>query len=585
MDLSIIIPARNEEFLKQTIDNVLKNIQADTEIIAILDGYWPERGIPLHPRVTLIHHEESVGQRAGVNQGAKLSRAQYVMKLDAHCAVDKGFDVKLMADCEPDWTVIPRMYNLHAFDWKCKKCGHQWYQGASPVKCENFDWECNACGHVWPQSYEPVLMPKKCENKKCKNTTDFTETNRRCDNITEFEKVIIWKPRPKKVSDFWRFDNDMKFQYWRAYGKRPEAGGDIADVMSSIGACFFMHRDRFFELGGMDENHGSWGQFGTEIACKSWLSGGRHVVNKKTWFAHMFRTSKRFGFPYPISGKQVKKARKHSQKLWLGNSWPKAKHDLQWLIDKFAPVPDWDDGSQRTEDLSKGLVYYTDNRCEERIAQVCRNHLKTIGLPIVSVSHFPVHDFGENIVMPNLPRSILSQCKQILAGLKKMDTDIVFLVEHDILYHPSHFNFVPPEDDKFYYNQNRWPVCAKTGQALFYYTKALSHCCAFRDLLIEHYEKRVEVIEKEGYRSSMGHSPGSRKDAGFGAHGTGVWFSEHPNIDIRHSNNYTKNRFKIEQFRRKPKGFNLADEVPFWGKTKGRFDKFICEVNERGPQK
>ena len=39
----------------------------------------------------------------------------------------------------------------------------------------------------------------------------------------------------------------MKFQYWRVYGKRPEAKGDITDTMSSIGACFFMHKDRFFD--------------------------------------------------------------------------------------------------------------------------------------------------------------------------------------------------------------------------------------------------------------------------------------------------------------------------------------------------
>jgi len=42
---------------------------------------------------------------------------------------------------------------------------------------------------------------------------------------------------------------------------------------------------KVLELEGLDERHGFWGQFGTEISCKSWLSGGRQVVNKKTWFA------------------------------------------------------------------------------------------------------------------------------------------------------------------------------------------------------------------------------------------------------------------------------------------------------------
>jgi hypothetical protein len=110
--------------------------------------------------------------------------------------------------------------------------------------------------------------------------------------------------------------------------------------MSSVGACFFMHRERFFELDGLDEAHGFWGQFGTEVACKSWLSGGRQVVNKRTWFAHMFRVGK-LKFPYPLSGEAQERARIYSRDLWLNNKWSKQTRPLQWLIDKFAPVPDW----------------------------------------------------------------------------------------------------------------------------------------------------------------------------------------------------------------------------------------------------
>ena len=36
---------------------------------------------------------------------------------------------------------------------------------------------------------------------------------------------------------------------------------------------------------------------------------------------------------------------------------------------------------------TKGIVYYTDNRCEERIAGLCRQNLKNMGLPMVAVSH------------------------------------------------------------------------------------------------------------------------------------------------------------------------------------------------------
>lgn len=300
-DLSIIIPSRNEMFLRRTIEDILANIEADTEVIAICDGGWAEPPIVDNSRVHLIYHSTAIGQRAAVNEGARVSRAKYVMKCDAHCAFDKGFDAKLISDCEGDWTVIPRMYNLHVFDWVCSFCGDRIYQGPTPVSCQ------------------------KCGNLNCHS------------------RDMVWKPRLSRLTDFARFDTDLHFQYWREYRKRKEAKGDIVDVMSSVGACFFMHRSRYFEIDGLDESHGSWGQFGTEIACKSWLSGGRHVVNKKTWFAHMFRTQgKDFSFPYPISFGEQEAARKYSRDLWFNGKWPKAKQKLRWLVDKFAPVPGWE---------------------------------------------------------------------------------------------------------------------------------------------------------------------------------------------------------------------------------------------------
>jgi glycosyltransferase involved in cell wall biosynthesis len=296
-DLSVLIPARNEQFLRRTIEDVLMNARADTEIIAVLDGAWAEPPIEDHPRVTIIYHPSPIGQRAAVNEAARLSRAKYIMKLDAHCSVDEGFDVKLMTDCDHDWTVIPRMFNLHVFDWLCQSCGSRIYQGGKPAACD--------CGGA-------------------------------------YEMDIVWKPRTHRRTDFARFDNALHFQYWRAYEQRPEAGGDIADAMCFVGACFFMEHSRFWELEGLDENHGSWGQMGMEISAKSWLSGGRMVVNKKTWFAHLFRTQPGFGFPYPIHHSDQERAREYSRDLWLNNKWEKQVRPLSWLVDKFAPVPDWE---------------------------------------------------------------------------------------------------------------------------------------------------------------------------------------------------------------------------------------------------
>lgn len=316
-ELSIIIPARNEMFLRKTVENILENIEADTEIIAICDGNWPDPLLDDHKRVVVVHHAESIGQRAATNEGARISQAEHLMKCDAHCSFDKGFDRKLIEDCRYRWTMIPTLYNLHAYDWVCRDCGNRLYQGYIQY-----------CGQKPHDS-------RKWDKKGCGSNS--------------LEMDVVWK-RGKGPYYSWRFDKDMQFKQWRKHCRRPEAQGDFVETLSFAGPCFFIHRKRYWELGGCDEDHGSWGQFGTEWACKTWLSGGKLITSKKTWFAHLFRTGnfrgtgyKGSAFPYPLSGNQQERAKQYSKDLWLNDKWPKAKRPLSWLIDKFKPVPGWND--------------------------------------------------------------------------------------------------------------------------------------------------------------------------------------------------------------------------------------------------
>ena len=48
-DLSVLIPARNEMFLKNTIEDILTHAEGDTEIIAVLDGAWADPPLHDHP--------------------------------------------------------------------------------------------------------------------------------------------------------------------------------------------------------------------------------------------------------------------------------------------------------------------------------------------------------------------------------------------------------------------------------------------------------------------------------------------------------------------------------------------------------
>lgn len=512
-DLSILIPARNEMFLAKTIEDILSNIEGDTEIIAVLDGALADPPLPMNPRLTVIYNPEPIGQRAATNQACKLSSAKYVMKVDAHCAFDKGFDTKMMADIPDDWTMVPIMRNLHAFDWVCEE-GHRRYQGRSGA--------CETCG---------------------KPTT----------------RDVVWIAKKSPQSASYCFDRTMHFQYFRDFNKRPEGKGNLTETMSLQGSCFMMTRAKYWELGVCDEAHGSWGQQGVEVACKTWLSGGKVMVNHKTWYAHMFRTQGGdFGFPYPNT--EIDKAREYSRDLWLGNKWPKAIHDIDWLIDKFAPVPGWGE--------TKGIVYYSDNRLNLKIAKACQRNLKKIGLPIVSASLKPM-DFGQNIHLP-LKRGVLTMCKQILAGLEKSTADIIFLAEADVLYHPSHFEFTPEKTDVYYYNTNVWKVRASDGHSLKVDDcKQLSGLCAYRELLITHFKERIRRIEVEGFTRKMGFEPGThRRPERVDDYRAESWQSDWPNIDIRHDGNMTASRWRKDQFRnqRYTKGWTeaRADQIEGW---------------------
>lgn len=527
-DLSVIIPARNEMFLTKTVQDVLAQSRAKTEVIVILDGAWPLEPLPEDPRVTVLYHHQSVGQRAAVNEGVAISTAKFVMKLDAHCRLDEGFDVKLMADCEPNWTVIPRLYNLHAFDWVCDQCGHRRYQSPTPTSCPN------------------------------------------CSNTTQFTRDIIWTPRWNRQTDFMRFDKDLHFQYWGDFNKRPESKGDIAETMSNLGACFFMHRSWYQYIEGLDENHGSWGQMGTEISCKTWLAGGRQVVNKKTWYSHLFRTQGGdFSFPYPQSGNQVEHARRYSQDLWKKNKWPKATHELKWLIQKFAPVKGWEghEWNVKSNEPTKGIIYYTDNQLKLSIAHACKKNIKSFGLPIVSASLKPMKDMGKNIHI-KLERGYLAYFTQILAALEASDADIIYFCEHDWLYHESHFEFTPPTKDAYYYNDNWWRVRIPDGHSVHYDTHLLPGIVAYRELLISWYRKAVELTKNGQFSMKTGFEPGTHNRTERLDNHQAIGFkSAFPNLDLRHTTNLTPTKWKQSDFRSQKncQGWVESKEVPGWG--------------------
>lgn len=278
--VSVVIPSRNEQFLHNTIQDLLKNSRGDLEIIAILDGYWPPADqIIQDPRVKYLHRGESRGMRNGITSGVDIATGEFIMKIDGHCMLDEGFDTKLIADCDRDWVVVPRRKRLDAENWCIQDVG--------------------------------------------KPDIDY-----------------MYLSYPDNPSDFG--GSGINGKVWEEKNRDPKLKEIlIDDLMSSQGSMWFMHKDYFHYLELMNEkDYGTfWNEF-QEIGLNCWLSGGRVVVNKKTWYAHLHK-GKKFGRGYFLDEKELIKGATHT-KLWLTQkNFTKQIYDLAWLIEKFWPVPTW----------------------------------------------------------------------------------------------------------------------------------------------------------------------------------------------------------------------------------------------------
>jgi len=280
--ISIIIPSYNEPYLKKTVEDILKKAEGEIEIIVHLD-----KGDVLDikdKRLIVYYPEKPKGMRAGINFGLRNSIGEYVMKVDAHCLFDQGFDKKLLEEMHDDWLVVPRRYSLNADGWKREK--------RMPIKDYHY--------LAWPQIYSNYgycLFPQE------------------------------WKERTYER---------MK-------------GHDIDDTMTLQGSCWLANKNFFMKhVGFLDDDPKHYSTFSgeqLEVGLKYWLGGGQIKVNKKTWYAHLFKN--KHYYEGRRKDRDYKKSLKTlagwdwAAKHWMNNEEPGMIHQIGWLIDKFWPVPGW----------------------------------------------------------------------------------------------------------------------------------------------------------------------------------------------------------------------------------------------------
>lgn len=229
--LSIIIPSRTEKFLQRTIQDVLEKATGEIEVLPVLDGYelLPEE-IVTDPRVKYIHlpAQPYTQKRHGINKAVSQSKGEYVMSLDAHCMMAKGFDEQLIRDHQPHWVQIPRRNRLDAENWSLQPQS----DNRPPIDYEYF-------------MFPPLERDHALHGFKWDART-LARWDIPVDDTIEFQGSCWFMTKD--------WFNEMGFM--------------------------------------QTEGYTGWGQEAEEISLTTWKNGGAVKTNKNTWYAHLHKGAK-----------------------------------------------------------------------------------------------------------------------------------------------------------------------------------------------------------------------------------------------------------------------------------------------------
>lgn len=282
--LTIVIPARNELYLNQTVDDIYAKATGEIEVIVVLDDCW---NMPLpadRPNLTIVHFGGRRGMRAAINAAAEIGKGDYIMKVDAHVSFSMGFDELLTSECDVDWVVTPRRYSLDLETWGPKDKPAVNYEYLS-YPYENGEM-CGLHARYW------------------------------------------WKERDRARKDF-MLDENMAWQgsCWMMpmpYFKRLIYPMDIPNYGLFVGEPQ--------EIGLK-----VWLSGGKNMINK-------RVSYSHLWKGKPYREAyqAKYGIPYSRVGRSdFNMGNLHSTDFWFHNRWPERKHDLSWLVERFWPVPTW----------------------------------------------------------------------------------------------------------------------------------------------------------------------------------------------------------------------------------------------------
>lgn len=291
--LSMIIPSRNCKYVSRTVQDIFENSTNDTEVIVLLDGYTPDPPIKDHPKLTIVHKPEVTGMRKSVNLGVSIAKGKWIAKCDDHTMFSKGFDETLIKDMQDDWLVNPSRYSMDAEKWERGRGPTEYLFMTYPYRKDN-------------------LYGNGIHGRKWIGENGFG---------TDMGKAQF---------------------YWKEDHNRDKP---IDDMMTFQGSFWMMSKEKYLAIGGLDEKHCDLMENEPqEVGYKTWLSGGRCIVNKNAWYAHMHKNERELdsnGRTWKLSWNAMRETGRFQTWYWMLDKWPKATRKMKWFVEHFWPIPGW----------------------------------------------------------------------------------------------------------------------------------------------------------------------------------------------------------------------------------------------------
>ena len=276
--LSIVIPARTEKYLNITIEGVLAAAVGEIEVFVVLDGYGDTPYEPVEDK-----------------------RVKYI-SLPA-----------------------PDNYERHK---------RQAINTAVSISHGKYVmWLDAHC--ILAEGFDEVLA------KDCEDNWMVVPRRKRINTVEKWEATDGGRPSIDYEYFMWQFLKKGRLAGYKWETKAmANKGIMIDDIFTCQGSFAFMTRKHFDRMGFMKiAGYTGWGQEGEELCLTTLLNGGRAVVNKNTWYAHLHKGQ--------MHGRMYKWTNVEPSYDYSFNYWVHENRDFfTSIIDKYMPIPnfskDWE---------------------------------------------------------------------------------------------------------------------------------------------------------------------------------------------------------------------------------------------------